>query len=99
MGRSKRVVPGGWVYHVLNRANARLPLFEKDEDFAAFVTGAGGSGRTIQDSAARRAASIEAPPTATNLGPPRQLRRWAWKSRLVHRADPVKTVPVLILNW
>ena len=24
------------MYHVLNRANARLPLFEKDEDFAAF---------------------------------------------------------------
>ena len=36
MGRSKRAAPGGWVYHVLNRANARLPLFEKDEDFAAF---------------------------------------------------------------
>jgi len=24
------------VYHVLNRANARLPIFEKDDDFAAF---------------------------------------------------------------
>ncbi|MBS0203766.1 MAG: transposase [Planctomycetes bacterium] len=36
MGRPKRAAPGGWVYHVLNRANGRLPLFETDEDYAAF---------------------------------------------------------------
>ena len=36
MGRPKRAAPGGWVYHVLNRANGRLPIFEQDEDFAAF---------------------------------------------------------------
>jgi putative transposase len=27
---------GGYVYHVLNRANARLPLFQKDGDYQAF---------------------------------------------------------------
>jgi putative transposase len=36
MGRARRAADGGIVYHVLNRANARLPIFERDEDFAAF---------------------------------------------------------------
>lgn len=36
MGRPKRAADGGWVYHILNRANARLPIFEADEDFVAF---------------------------------------------------------------
>lgn len=36
MGRPKRAATGGTVYHVLNRANARLPIFKKDADFAAF---------------------------------------------------------------
>jgi putative transposase len=30
------VAPGGYAYHVLNRAVARLPLFRKEADFAAF---------------------------------------------------------------
>ena len=30
------MAPGGLVYHVLNRAVARLPLFEKSEDYLAF---------------------------------------------------------------
>ena len=36
MPRLARVAPGGVVYHVLNRANGRLRLFKKDEDFLAF---------------------------------------------------------------
>jgi putative transposase len=36
MGRALRAAEGGWVYHVLNRANARLPIFERPEDFEAF---------------------------------------------------------------
>jgi putative transposase len=36
MGRPKRAADGGLVYHVLNRANARMTIFEKDEDYAAF---------------------------------------------------------------
>ena len=36
MPRRPRVAPGGLVYHALNRATARLPLFEKDADFEAF---------------------------------------------------------------
>ncbi len=36
MPRQARVAPGGVVYHVLNRAVARLPLFRKDADYAAF---------------------------------------------------------------
>ncbi|MBN1341734.1 MAG: transposase [Phycisphaerae bacterium] len=36
MPRKARVAPGGFVYHVLNRAVARLPLFRKEADFEAF---------------------------------------------------------------
>ena len=36
MGRSLRADAGGFAYHVLNRANARLRLFHKDADYAAF---------------------------------------------------------------
>src|SRR5713226_8406175 len=36
MPRRARVAPGGLVYLVLNRAVARLPLFQKDGDFEAF---------------------------------------------------------------
>src|SRR5438105_2425832 len=36
MPRRARHAPGGLVYHVLNRAVARLPLFQKDEDYRAF---------------------------------------------------------------
>jgi putative transposase len=32
----KRVDAGDMVYHVLNRANGRIPLFEKDGDYLAF---------------------------------------------------------------
>ena len=36
MGRPKRAADGGLVYHVLNRANARMTIFENDQDYAAF---------------------------------------------------------------
>lgn len=36
MPRTARYAPGGFVYHALNRAVARLPLFEKDGDYEAF---------------------------------------------------------------
>ena len=36
MGRPLRAADGGFVYHVLNRANGRHPLFESDADFEAF---------------------------------------------------------------
>jgi hypothetical protein len=35
MPRQPRAAPGGYAYHALNRAVARLPLFEKDGDFEA----------------------------------------------------------------
>jgi len=37
MGRPKRAADGGLVYHVLNRANARMTIFDKADDYAAFV--------------------------------------------------------------
>ncbi len=36
MGRPQRNAEGGLIYHVLNRANARLTIFDDDEDYAAF---------------------------------------------------------------
>jgi putative transposase len=36
MGRPKRAADGGLIYHVLNRANARMPIFKKEADYEAF---------------------------------------------------------------
>ena len=36
MPRVSRVDVGGYVYHVLNRANARVQIFDRDEDYASF---------------------------------------------------------------
>ena len=36
MGRPKRITKGNVVYHVLNRANGRLRIFKKRQDFEAF---------------------------------------------------------------
>jgi len=36
MGRPKRADDGGLIYHVLNRANARMTIFAKDADYEAF---------------------------------------------------------------
>ncbi|QDT22531.1 Transposase IS200 like protein [Gimesia chilikensis] len=37
MPRAKRICPAGEVFHVLNRSVARLTLFEKPDDYAAFM--------------------------------------------------------------
>jgi len=37
MPRTARASRGGYVYHVLNRGNARQDVFHKDDDFTAFV--------------------------------------------------------------
>ena len=36
MGRPQRAAEGGYVYHVLNRANARMTIFADDGDYEAF---------------------------------------------------------------
>jgi REP-associated tyrosine transposase len=36
MGRPLRAAEGGFVYHVLNRANARMTIFEQEGDYSAF---------------------------------------------------------------
>ncbi|MBI2479978.1 MAG: transposase [Planctomycetia bacterium] len=36
MGRPKRAAESGLIYHVLNRSNAKMPIFEKDGDYEAF---------------------------------------------------------------
>src|SRR5260370_2532875 len=37
MGRPRRTSLGGYLYHVLNRGNGRLPVFHKDFDCEAFL--------------------------------------------------------------
>ena len=37
MPRTSRASKGGFIYHVLNRGNARGDVFHKPDDFAAFV--------------------------------------------------------------
>jgi putative transposase len=37
MPRTSRIAPGGFIYHVLNRAAARKTLFRSDQDYAAFL--------------------------------------------------------------
>ena len=36
MGRALRTALGGLVYHVLNRGNGRMQIFDKDSDYDAF---------------------------------------------------------------
>jgi len=36
MPRTNRIAPGGWVFHVLNRGNARAVIFEDEPDYRAF---------------------------------------------------------------
>lgn len=36
MPRPPRTAPGGFIYHVLNRANAKRRIFERDRDYLAF---------------------------------------------------------------
>ena len=36
MGRPKRAAKAGIIYHVLNRANAKMTIFKKDADYRAF---------------------------------------------------------------
>src|SRR3990172_2320688 len=36
MGRPQRAADAGYVYHVLNRANARLKIFDDSGDYEAF---------------------------------------------------------------
>ena len=38
MARAMRQSAGGIVYHVLNRANARMTIFQDDADYEAFMT-------------------------------------------------------------
>jgi putative transposase len=37
MGRPRRVMPGGYCYHVLSRGNGRQEVFHKAGDYEAFV--------------------------------------------------------------
>ena len=43
MGRPQRAAAGGYVYHVLNRANARMTIFENEGDYGAFEKALGES--------------------------------------------------------
>jgi len=42
MPRIERVDSGEYVYHVINRANARVSIFDTDDDYQLFETINGG---------------------------------------------------------
>jgi putative transposase len=42
MGRPRRAADGDVIYHVMNRGNARMTIFEKDADYDAFATPSNG---------------------------------------------------------
>jgi putative transposase len=47
MPRTVRVAPAGVIFHVLNRANARARIFDKDPDYEAFLRIIGETARLI----------------------------------------------------
>ena len=47
MPRTARVAPAGVIFHVLNRANARARIFEKDLDYEAFMRVLGETAKLI----------------------------------------------------
>lgn len=47
MPRTVRVAPAGVIFHVLNRANARARIFDKDLDYEAFLRIIGKTARLI----------------------------------------------------
>ena len=51
MGRAPRAAEGGLIYHTLNRANARLTLFEEPGDYEAFL-------RVLAEAVARHAVRL-----------------------------------------
>ena len=36
MGRPLRIIPGGYAYHVFNRANAHVQIFSDEKDYLCF---------------------------------------------------------------
>jgi putative transposase len=36
MGRPLRIIPGGYAYHVFNRANAHVQIFAEEQDYSCF---------------------------------------------------------------
>lgn len=63
MPRRARSIQGGLVYHVLNRANGRLPLFRKEADYEAFE-------RVVEEAYAREPLRVLAPCAMPN--------HWHW---------------------
>ena len=67
MPRTNRIAPGGWVFHVLNRGNARGELFEDAGDYLAFEA-------VLGETVERLATPIWEKQAATRLGLQSTLR-------------------------
>ena len=91
MPRAERMALGGYVYHVLNRANGRLRIFRKESDFLAFekILGHLYQGRyksfPVQSDPyyLNVLRYIEANPVRAGLV--RDPRQWAWSSLAVRQ--------------
>jgi hypothetical protein len=86
MPRTARAAPPDFVYHVLNRAVARLPLFQKDGDYQAFE-------RVLAE------ALVKHP--RRSLGyclMPNHAEKWRWSS-LWRRLHPGELPSISFADW
>ena len=82
MGRPHRAAEGGYVYHVLNRANARMTIFRDEADYEAFEK------VLLQAVERTKTAPAGVLPDAQSLAPGR-LAAEGWRTVAVCRlADP-----------
>ena len=92
MGRPKRAADGGLVYHVLNRSNARMPIFETQGRLRGVRAGAARGGRTVRDAAVGvlRRCVTRACPFGEAAWCDRMVRRLGLESTLRPQGRPKK---------
>jgi hypothetical protein len=80
MPRRARTIVGGYAYHILNRANGRLPLFKKDPDFAAFEATALGTAWAAHVNAPQSDSELPAIRRCAHRGQPFGSDKWTAKA-------------------
>src|SRR5687768_4845254 len=92
MPRPLRTAPGGFVYHVLNRANDKRRIFEHERDYLAFE-------RVLAEVQERIPMRILAWCVMPNHWHPPALATQGWRSLKVHapsHADAYPATPCLL---
>jgi hypothetical protein len=88
MPRHARSASGGYVYHALNRAVARLPLLQKDGDYDAFE-------RVLLEAMARHPTRDYVERNALRAGLVKRAEDWRWRSvTKAHRQNLELGIPL-----